>query len=143
MDSNADLVALTQLTDQLAAKEQELATAEQALAERDQQFANYIKAQKRNKTELEVLRGMIKEKMEEMGISEHTTSAVRLTLRPSGKFTTDDVDAAPDEVCVVKRTLDNKKCKAYLDLNGTLPEGVKPTAKVLTIKPLVKEEDKK
>lgn len=135
-----DLNALNQLVEDYTKKETELIKVEQELVSKDQQFANFITAQKRLKEAKEVISGMIKEEMEARGLKEHETDSVILKLTPSGKYkiTTDDINEIDDSVCEIKKTLSNKKVKSYLELNGKLPEGVVSTGNILRIK--VKED---
>jgi len=133
-----DMKALNDLVEEYTNKETELVKVEQELATRDEQFANFIAAQKRLKEANEVLRGMIREEMEARGLTEHETDTVILKLTPSGKYRTDDIEAVDDSLCKVVKSLDNKRVKAYLELNGHLPEGVESTGSVLRIK--VKEK---
>lgn len=129
-----DLTALNQLVEDYTTKETELIKVEQELATRDEQFADFITAQKRLKEANEVLRGMIREEMETRGLTEHETDTVILKLTPSGKYRTGNIEAVDDSLCEIKKTLSNKKVKAYLELNGSLPEGVESTSSVLRIK---------
>lgn len=133
-----DMKALNDLVEEYTNKETELVKVEQELATRDEQFADFITTQKRLKEANEVLRGMIREEMEKRGLTEHETDTVVLKLTPSGKYRTDDIEAVDDSLCEIKKSLSNKKIKAYLELNGHLPEGVESTGSVLRIK--VKEE---
>lgn len=129
-----DMKALNDLVEEYTNKETELVKVEQELATRDEQFANFIAAQKRLREANEVLRGMIREEMEARGLTEHETDTVILKLTPSGKYRTDDIEAVDDSLCEIKKSLSNKKIKAYLELNGHLPEGVESTGSVLRIK---------
>lgn len=133
-----DLTALNQLVEDYTNKEAELMKVEQELATHDETFANFIAAQRRLKEANEVLRGMIREEMEARGLTEHETDTVILKLSPSGKYRAENLDSVPDNLCEIKRTLSNKAVKAYLQLNGELPEGVESTGSILRIK--VKEE---
>ena len=136
---NKDLKALNDLVDEYTSKETELMKVEQQLASKDEQFANFITTQKRLKEYKEVLVEEIKEFMTEHGMSEHETDTMTLKLSPSGKYKAANVDALPDNLCEIKRTLSNKAVKAYLQLNGKLPEGVESAGSVLRIK--IKEEN--
>lgn len=135
---NKDLQALNDLVDEYTNKETELVKIEQELAIRDEQFASFIATQRRLKEMKETLTGMIKEEMEKRGLTEHETGTVILKLTPSGKYRAEDLDKVPDNLCEIKRTLSNKAVKAYLQLNGKLPEGIESTGSILRIK--VKEE---
>lgn len=129
-----DLTALNQLVEDYTNKETELMKVENELATRDEQFANFITTQKRLKEQREVLNQMIREEMEARGLTEHETDTVILKLSPLGKYKADNLDNIPDDLCKVVRSLDNSKVKAYLNLNGKLPEGVKSLGSRLTIK---------
>lgn len=129
-----DLQALNDLVEEYTNKETELMKVENELATRDEQFANFITTQKRLKEQREVLNQMIKEEMEARGLTEHETDTVILKLSPLGKYKADNLDNVPDDLCKVVRSLDNSKVKAYLNLTGKLPEGVKSLGSRLTIK---------
>lgn len=129
-----DLTALNQLVEDYTNKETELMKVEQELATRDEQFANFITTQKRLAEQKSVLIDMIKEFMVDHKMTEHETDTVILKLTPSGKYRTDDIEAVDDSLCEIKKSLSNKKIKAYLELNGCLPEGVESTGSVLRIK---------
>lgn len=134
-----DIKALDELVEEYANKEAELMKVEQQLASSDEKFANFLTQQKRLKDYKDVLVDEIKEYMTEHGMTEHETDAVKLKLSPSGKYKADNLDEIPDNLCEIKRTLSNKKVKSYLELNGTLPEGVKSTGSILRI--TVKEQE--
>lgn len=129
-----DMKALNDLVEEYTNKETELVKVEQELATRDEQFANFITTQKRLAEQKAVLTDMIKEEMTKRGLKEHETDMVILKLTPSGKYRTDDIEAVDDSLCEIKKNLSNKKIKAYLELNGHLPEGVESTGSVLRIK---------
>ena len=129
-----DLTALNQLVEDYTNKETELMKVENELATRDEQFANFITTQKRLAEQREVLSQMIKEEMAKRGLREHETDTVILKLTPLGKFKAADLDAVPDELCKVVRLLDNKKVKAYAEVNGKLPDGVESLGDRLTIR---------
>ena len=131
---NKDLQALNDLVEEYTNKETELMKVENELATRDEQFANFIATQKRLKEQREVLNQMIREEMEARGLTEHETDTVILKLSPLGKYKADNLDKIPDDLCKVVRSLDNSKVKAYLNLNGKLPEGVKSLGSRLTIR---------
>lgn len=131
---NKDLAALNELVDEYTSKEMELARVEQELATRDESFANFITTQRRLKEMKEVLVSEIKEFMTEHNMTEHETETVILKLSPSGKYEAEDLSKLPDNLCEIKRTLSNKAVKAYLQLNGSLPEGVQSTGSILRIK---------
>lgn len=129
-----DLTALNQLVEDYTNKETELMKVENELATRDEQFANFITTQKRLAEQKAVLTDMIKEEMTKRGLREHETDTVILKLTPLGKFKTADIEAVPDELCKVVKSLDNKKVKAYAELNGKLPDGVESLGDRLTIR---------
>ena len=131
---NKDLKALNDLVEEYTSKETELMKVEQELATRDEQFANFITTQKRLAEQKAVLTDMIKEEMNKRGLREHETDTVILKLTPLGKFKAADIEAVPDELCKVVKSLDNKKVKAYAELNGKLPEGVESLGDRLVIK---------
>lgn len=129
-----DMKALNDLVEEYTNKETELMKVENELATRDEQFANFITTQKRLAEQKAVLTDMIKEEMTKRGLREHETDTVVLKLTPLGKFKATDINAVPDVLCKVVRSLDNKKVKAYAELNGKLPEGVESLGDRLTIK---------
>ena len=135
----SDMKALNDLVDEYTNKETELVKVEQELATRDKQFASFITTQKRLKEMKETLTGMIKEEMEKRGLTEHETDTVILKLTPLGKYKAQDLNKVDDSLCKVVKSLDNTKVKAYLNLNGKLPEGVESLGSRLTIK--VKTDD--
>lgn len=122
---------LEDLIDKALSKESELATRADELALKDKQFAEYLAAKKHADEELEVLWQMCKDYMIEHGFSEYDGEHIELKLTPSGKYRTADIDSVADELCDIKKTLNNKKVKAYLEINGTLPEGVESTGYIL------------
>ena len=136
---NEDMKALNDLVEEYTSKETELMKVENELATRDEQFANFITTQKRLAEQKAVLTDMIKEEMAKRGLREHETDTVILKLTPLGKYKAADIEAVPDELCKVVKSLDNKKVKAYAELNGKLPDGVESLGDRLTIK--VKEEE--
>ena len=129
-----DLTALNQLVEDYTNKETELMKVENELATRDEQFANFITTQKRLAEQKAVLTDMIKEEMSKRGLREHETDSVVLKLTPLGKFKAQDIEAVPDELCKVVKSLDNAKVKAYAELNGKLPEGVESLGDRLVIR---------
>lgn len=125
------------LVEQALSKEKELQVRSEELALQSKEFAEYLKAKKHADEELAVVWDMCKEYMEEHNITEHTTDYIRLTLTPSGKYKADDIDKVDDSLCDIKKTLNNKKVKAYAELNdGKLPEGIQPTGMVFRKKVL-------
>ena len=134
-----DMKALDDLVEEYTNQEAQLMKVEQELAAKDEQFAHFITYQKRLKEMKDVLSEEIKEFMREHNMTEHETDTVILKLTPLGKFKAADIEAVPDELCKVVKSLDNKKVKAYAELNGKLPEGVESLGDRLTIR--VKEEE--
>ena len=126
-----DLDALNQLIDDAVNEEKALAIKADELAIQNKQFADYLAQKKHNDEKLEVLWGMVKDYMIENHLSEHENDYIKLKLTPSGKYKTDDIEAVSDELCDVVKKLNNKKVKAYVELNGELPEGVQSTGYVL------------
>lgn len=134
--------ALAKLVDDAMAKETELQEREKALAIQNKEFAEMMVARRRQDDELKVLWEMVKNYMEEHNIAHHETDFIDLTLSPSGKYRVADgsnIEDIPDEVCVVKKALDNKKIKAFYELNHLLPKGVESTGNVLRKKFKVNE----
>lgn len=125
---NEDLEALI---DSALSKEKELATRADELALQSKQFADYLQAKKHADEELEVLWSMVKDFMVENGYTDYDGEHIKLKLTPSGKYRADDLDMVDDSLCDIKRTLSNKKVKAYVELNGALPVGIEPTGYVL------------
>lgn len=128
---NKDLDALNQLIDDAVNEEKSLAIKADELALQSKQFADYLAQKKHNDEKLEMLWSLVKEYMVENNINEHETDFIKLKLTPSGKYKTEDIEAVSDELCDVVKKLNNKKVKAYVELNGKLPEGVESTGYVL------------
>lgn len=131
---NKDLEALDQLIDCAMDEEKSLAVRADELALQSEQFADYLAAKKHNDEKLEILWGFVKEYMVENNISEHENDFIKLKLSSSGRYRTKqdvEIDDIPDELCDIKKTINNKKVKAYLGLNGSLPEGIESTGYVL------------
>ena len=124
-------VNLYTLVENAMHKEQELQEQSEKLALEDKRFADYLAAKKHADEELEVLWQTVKEYMIENKFSEFENDFIKLNLTPSGKYRTEDIDAVDDELCDVKKTLNNKKVKAYIELNGMLPQGVESTGFIL------------
>ncbi len=118
---NKDLEALI---DSAMNKEKELATRADELALQSKQFADYLAEKKHADEELEVLWGMVREYMENNGYTEFDSDHINIRLVPLGKFKAENIDEVPDEFCKIVKQIDNKKVKAYVELNGTLPNGV-------------------
>lgn len=131
---NKDLIALNSLVDEYAEKEKSLSSLSSELELQSRQFANFLEQQKRQADELAILKDEIKNYMIEHNITEHDTGLVNLKLSSTGKYTCDNVNAMPDELCKIVRSLDNTKVKAYKELNGELPEGVSEAGFRLTMK---------
>ena len=124
-------VNLYTLVENAMHKEHELQEQSEKLALEDKRFADYLAAKKHADEELEVLWQTVKEYMIENKFSEFENDFIKLNLTPSGKYRTEDIDAVDDELCDVKKTLNNKKVKAYIELNGMLPQGVESTGFIL------------
>ena len=124
-------VNLYTLVENAMHKEQELQEQSDKLALEDKRFADYLAAKKHADEELEVLWQTVKDYMIENKYAEFENDFIKLNLAPSGKYRTDDIDAVGDELCDIKKTLNNKKVKAYIELNGTLPKGVESTGFIL------------
>lgn len=128
---------LNKLIEEATAKEKELQVRANQLAVQSKEFAEYLKVKRHADEELEVVWDMCREYMEEHGITEHTTDYIKLTLTPSGKYRAEDIDSVDDSLCDIKKTLNNKKVKAYAELHdGQLPDGVQPTGMVFRKKVL-------
>lgn len=126
-----DIEALDELIGDAMAEEKALATRADELALQSKQFAEYLAAKKHNDEKIEMLWAMVKQEMLDQGMTEHENEFIKLKITPSGKYRTDDVDAVDDSLCDIKRTLSNKKVKAYVELNGKLPDGVESTGYIL------------
>ena len=122
---------LQELIDKALSKEKELQVRSEELALQDKRFAEYLQAKKHADDELEVLWGMVKDYMSENNYTEFENDYIKLNLTPSGKYRTEDIESVSDELCDIKKVLNNKKVKAYYELNGELPEGVESTGYVL------------
>lgn len=123
--------ALDDLINDAIKKENELAVRADELALQNKQFADYLAAKKHADEELEVLWQLVKVEMLKEGITEHENDYIKLKLTPSGKYKAENLDDVGDELCDIKRVLSNKKVKAYVELNGKLPEGVESTGYIL------------
>lgn len=122
---------LQQLIDNAIDKEKALAKRADELALQDKRFAEYLAEKKHQDEELEVLWQMVKDYMVENNYSEFENDYIKLNLTPSGKYRAADIDSVDDDLCDIKKTLNNKKVKAYLELNHELPEGVESTGYIL------------
>lgn len=126
--------AIEDLAQKIVSTEKALEEQEKSLSAKNKEFANFIKAQKHNEEELKVLFDMVKEEMEKRGLREHLTSIMKFTLSPSGKYRLSPdtkIEDIPDELCDIKKVLNNKKITAYKELNQTLPAGVESTGNIL------------
>ena len=123
--------SLEKLVETAVNKEKELTKRADELALQDKRFADYLAEKKHQDEALEVLWQMVKERMEELGLKGFENAYIRLTLTPSGKFRASDISTVDDDLCDIKKVLNNKKVKAYYELNGELPEGVESTGNVL------------
>ena len=122
---------LQTLIDDAMKKENELAVRADELALQDKKFADYLAAKKHADEELEVLWQMVKDYMIENQYNEYDGEHIKLKLTPSGKYKTEDIDAVDDSLCDIKKVLNNKKIKSYVELNGALPEGIESTGYIL------------
>ncbi len=122
---------LEQLIDDAMSKEKALAVRADELALQSKQFADYLAEKKHADEELEVLWQMVKDYMIENNYTEYDGEHIELKLTPSGKYRAEDIDSVSDELCDIKKVLNNKKVKAYLELNHELPEGVESTGYIL------------
>lgn len=122
---------LQELIDNALNKEKELQVRSEELALQDKRFADYLQAKKHADEELEVLWGMVKDYMIDNNYTEYDGEHIELKLTPSGKYRAEDIESVSDEVCDIKKVLNNKKVKAYLELNHELPEGVESTGYTL------------
>lgn len=128
---NKDLEALDQLIDDAMTEEKALAVKADELALQSKQFAEYLAAKKHQDEKIEMLWQLVKEQMVTDGITEHENDFIKLKLTPSGKYKAEDLESVPDSLCDIKKTISNKKVKAYVELNGKLPEGVESTGYIL------------
>lgn len=126
-----DLDALNQLIDDAVNEEKSLAVKADELALQNKQFAEWLAKKKHNDEKLAQLWELVKEFMVDNNLTEHENDYIKLKLSPSGKYKTEDIEAVSDELCDVVKKLNNKKVKAYVELNGRLPEGVESTGYIL------------
>ena len=126
-----DIDALNQLIDDAVNEEKSLAVKADELALQSKQFADYLTQKKHNDERLAQLWELVKEFMVENSLTEHENDYIKLKLSPSGKYKAEDIEAVSDELCDIKKVLNNKKIKAYVGLNGELPDGVESTGYVL------------
>ena len=125
---NKDLEALI---DSAMNKEKELATRADELALQSKQFADYLAEKKHADEELEILWKMVKEYMIENNYTEYDGEHIKLSLSPSGKYKAEDIDKVDDTLCDIKKTINNRKVKSFVELNGHLPDGVESTGYIL------------
>lgn len=128
---NKDLDALNQLIDDAVNEEKSLAVKADELALQSKQFADYLAQKKHNDERLAQLWDFVKDFMIENNLSEHENDFIKLKLTPSGKYRTDDIDKVDDALCDIKKTINNRKVKSFVELNGRLPDGVESTGYVL------------
>ena len=128
---NSDIEALDALIDEAVNEEKALAVKAEELSLQSKQFADYLAAKKHNDEKLEALWMLVKQEMLDRGMTEHENDYIKLKLTPSGKYRTEDVEAVDDSLCDIVKKLNNKKVKAYVELNGKLPEGVESTGYIL------------
>lgn len=126
-----ELEVLDQLIDEAVNKEKALAVRADELALQSKQFADYLTEKKHNDEALEALWAMVKQYMIDNGLTEHENDFIKLSLTPSGKYRTGDIESVPDELCDIKKVINNKKMTAYYELNHKLPEGVESTGYIL------------
>lgn len=122
---------LQELIDNALNKEKELQVRSEELALQDKRFADYLQAKKHADEELEVLWGMVKDYMIDNNYTEYDGEHIELKLTPSGKYRAENIESVSDELCDIKKVLNNKKVKAYYELNHELPEGVESTGYIL------------
>lgn len=125
---NKDLEALI---DSALTKENELAAREEELSLKSKELADYLIAKKHQDEELEVLWQMVKDYMIENNYTDYEGERIKLKLTQSGKYKALKMENVSDDLCDIKKVLNNKKVKAYLDLHGELPDGVESTGYVL------------
>ena len=126
-----DMKALDDLISDAITEEKALAVRADELALQSKQFAEYLAAKKHQDEKIEMLWQLVKEQMVADGITEHENDFIKLKLTPSGKYKAEDIDTLDDSLCDIKKTISNKKVKAYVELNGKLPEGVESTGYIL------------
>lgn len=126
-----DLDALNQLIDDAVNEEKSLAVKADELALKNKQFADYLAQKKHNDERLAQLWELVKDFMIENNLTEHENDYIKLKLSPSGKYKAEDVDQIDDALCDIKKVLNNKKVKSFVELNGKLPDGVQSTGYIL------------
>lgn len=128
---NKDLDALDQLIDDAVNEEKSLAVKADELALQSKQFADYLAQKKHNDERLAQLWELVKDFMVENNLTEHENDYIKLKLSPSGKYKAEDIDQIDDALCDIKKVLNNKKIKSFVELNGKLPDGVQSTGYIL------------
>lgn len=131
---NKDLIALDELVNDYQEKEKSLSLLSSELEVQSRQFATFLEQQRRQADELAVLKDAIKGFMIEHDIKEHDTGLVNLKLSSTGRYSCEDIESVPDEVCKIVKQLDNQAVKAYEKLHGELPEGISPAGWRLLMK---------
>ena len=126
-----DLDALNQLIDDAVNEEKSLAVKADELALQSKQFADYLAQKKHNDERLAQLWELVKDFMIENNLTEHENDYIKLKLSPSGKYKADDINQIDDALCDIKKVLNNKKVKSFVELNGKLPDGVQSTGYIL------------
>lgn len=127
----SDMKALDELIEDAVNEEKALATRADELALQSKQFAEYLAAKKHQDERLEMLWQMVKDEMIAEDITEHENDYIKLKLSPSGKYKAEDLESVDDDLCDIVKKLNNKKIKAYVELNGKLPDGVESTGYIL------------
>lgn len=131
MDMTNDIEALDQLIDDAVNEEKSLAVKADELALQSKQFADYLAQKKHNDERLAQLWELVKDFMVENNLTEHENDYIKLKLSPSGKYKAEDIDQIDDALCDIKKVLNNKKVKSFVELNGKLPDGVQSTGYIL------------
>lgn len=126
-----DLKALNELIDDAMSEEKSLAIRADELALQSKQFADYLEEKKHSDERLEMLWALVKDYMLEHHLTEHENDFIKLKLTPSGKYKAEDIDKVDDALCDIKKIINNRKVKSFVELNGHLPEGVESTGYVL------------
>lgn len=126
-----DIEALDQLIDDAVNEEKSLAVKADELALQSKQFADYLAQKKHNDERLAQLWELVKDFMIENNLTEHENDYIKLKLSPSGKYKAEDIDQIDDALCDIKKVLNNKKVKSFVELNGKLPDGVQSTGYIL------------
>ncbi len=126
-----DLDALNQLIDDAVNEEKSLAVKADELALQSKQFADYLAQKKHNDERLAQLWELVKDFMIENNLTEHENDYIKLKLSPSGKYKAENIDQIDDALCDIKKVLNNKKVKSFVELNGKLPDGVQSTGYIL------------